>query len=130
MNQKRFEKTLSVLNSYSEEGAGINRIAYSDMENKALQYLIEQFREEGLEIKEDPAGNLLARREGEDPSLPAIAFGSHIDTVYEGGQYDGAIGVVAALEVMRHLNEEEIKTAAPLEVIVFACEESSRFGIS
>lgn len=130
MNQKGFEKTLSILNSYSEEGAGINRIAYSDMENKALQYLIEQFREEGLEIKEDPAGNLLARREGEDPSLPAIAFGSHIDTVYEGGQYDGAIGVVAALEVMRHLNEEEIKTAAPLEVIVFACEESSRFGIS
>lgn len=130
MNQKRFEKTLSILNSYSEEGEGINRIAYSDIENKALKYLVEQFKEEGLEIREDPAGNLIARREGTHSSMSAVAFGSHIDTVYEAGRYDGALGVVAGLELIRHLNEESILTEAPLEVIIFACEESARFGIS
>lgn len=130
MNKERIEKNLSILNSFSDKGKGINRIAYSDIENKALEHLIEQFREENLEVKEDSAGNLIARRAGINNSLPAVAFGSHIDTVYEAGQYDGTIGVIAALEVIKYLNEESIMTKAPLEIIVFSCEESSRFGIS
>ena len=57
-------------------------------------------------------------------------MGSHLDTVYQGGKYDGVVGVTAALEVIRRLNEKEIITDHPIEIISFACEESARFGVS
>lgn len=81
-----------------------------------------------MEVNTDAVGNVIAKREGLNPELPAVACGSHIDTVYNGGKYDGTIGVLAGLELVRHLNEYDIKTEHPIEVIIFACEESARFG--
>ncbi len=78
----------------------------------------------------DAFGNLIARREGRNPELPVVALGSHMDTVNHGGEYDGTLGVIAALEVISSLNEDQIETVHPIELIVFACEESARFGAS
>src|SRR5699024_3154886 len=61
---------------------------------------------------------------------PPVMMGSHLDTVYQGGKYDGAVGVTAALEVITRLNEKGIETDHPIEIISFACEESARFGVS
>lgn len=130
MNRERLQKTLNELNEFGNKGVGINRLAYTDEEQRAKEFLIKLCQKEGMSVKVDSAGNVIARREGENPSLPAVAFGSHIDTVYEGGKFDGAIGVVSALEIIRSLNDRQIKTEHPLEIISFACEESARFGYS
>lgn len=130
MNIKRFKKTFEDLNQYGHSKRGINRLAYTKIEQYAVKHLISLFKKEGMSVKVDAAGNVIARREGTNPQLPAVACGSHIDTVYNGGRYDGTIGVVAGLEVIRSLNDEQIETEHPIEVIVFACEESARFGVS
>jgi len=127
---KRIENTLKELNKFSDPGEGINRLAYTDVERRATQYIIDLCEQEGMKVNVDAVGNVIARREGTDPALPAVAFGSHIDSVYEAGAYDGTVGIVAALEVIRSLNDNDIETEHPLEVIVFACEESARFGFS
>ncbi len=130
MDLERIEKTLRSLNEFGYSDRGMNRIAYSDEEQAALRYLIKLMEEEGLDVHIDPIGNVIARREGKQPHLPAVACGSHIDTVYDGGQYDGTVGVIAGLEVIRLLNEKGITTAHPIELIIFACEESARFGVA
>src|SRR5690625_7528449 len=85
---------------------------------------------EKMDVYMDAIGNVIGRREGTNPTLPAVACGSHIDTVYNGGKYDGTVGVIAGLEVIRILNEENIVTKHPIELIIFACEESARFGVA
>lgn len=82
----------------------------------------------GLEVWVDAFGNTYGRRAGEDAALPAIGFGSHVDTVPRGGPLDGALGSIAALEVMRLLAEEERITRHPVLMVVFAGEEGARFG--
>ena len=76
------------------------------------------------------SGQYLGNEEGKRALLPAIAFGSHIDTVPNGGKYDGALGVLIALEVMRLLQEHRIMTRHPLELVSFSAEEPNPFGIS
>src|SRR5699024_3597134 len=113
---------------YGYTETGINRLAYTPTERQAVLHLIDLFKHEGMSIYEDAIGNVIARREGEDSTLPAVACGSHIDTVYNGGKYDGTIGVLAGLEMVRYLNDHEVVTKHPIEVIIFACEESARLG--
>lgn len=130
MNVKRLQTTLDKLNTFGYSDKGMNRIAYSEVEQAALHYMIELMKAEGMDVRVDAIGNVIGRLEGTDPELPAVACGSHIDTVYDGGKYDGVVGVVAGLEVIRMLNEENIKTKHPIELIIFACEESARFGVA
>ncbi|MBX6394151.1 MAG: Zn-dependent hydrolase [Alicyclobacillaceae bacterium] len=112
-----------------EAGRGITRLAFSDEDEQAKSWVVERFQKEGLHVRRDAFGNLFARREGR-MSAPAVAVGSHLDTVVSGGMFDGALGVLAALEVVRSWNEQGIETRLPLEIIVFAAEESARFGVS
>ena len=81
----------------------------------------------GMEIRVDPAGNVIARKAGTDPNLPAIALGSHTDTVPNGGKYDGALGVLGAIEVAQTLAEGGHTLRHPLEIIIFTNEEGTRF---
>src|SRR5699024_3596013 len=85
-------------------------------------------KEAGLEIREDNAGNLIGKMEGEDSLAPAVVIGSHIDTVKQGGKYDGALGVLAGIEVAQTICEQAIKLTNTLEMIAFADEEGSRFN--
>lgn len=130
MNKKRFEDLFEKVNEFGKTNKGINRLAYTIEERDALKYIESLCIDEDLKTKMDDCGNLIIRREGQDSTLPAVACGSHIDTVYEGGAYDGTIGVLAGLEAIRSLDDREIKTLHPIEIIIFACEESSRFGVS
>ena len=82
----------------------------------------------GLQVKVDGVGNIRARWQGKDPEKPSIMIGSHLDTVLHGGKFDGVLGVVAALGVVRVLNEQQVRLEVPVEIIVFAEEEGSNFG--
>jgi hydantoinase/carbamoylase family amidase len=131
-NVRRLLDTLSRMNQYgvNPEGKGITRLAYSDTYEKAMHDFIGLCEAQRMSVRVDAFGNVIARREGKYPDLPVVALGSHMDTVIHGGEYDGTLGVAAAFEVIRSLNEEQIITAHPIELIVFACEESARFGAS
>ncbi|MFS0689369.1 Zn-dependent hydrolase [Sporosarcina sp. 179-K 8C2 HS] len=130
MNLKRLQKSIDVMAQFTKGGQGINRLAYTKVEQNARNYIIKQLKEEGMTVRVDAVGNVIARRDGFVRGLPAVAMGSHIDSVYDAGKYDGVAGVIAALEVIRSLNEQNIQTLHPIEILVFACEESSRFGVS
>jgi len=107
---------------------GICRLALTDLDRQVRDWFIARCREAGCSVSFDDMGNIFARRPGRNPSLPPIAIGSHLDTQPTGGKYDGIIGVLAGLEVLRALNEAGVETEAPIEVINWTNEEGSRFA--
>jgi hydantoinase/carbamoylase family amidase len=127
---KRYQELLNKINQYNTGDIGITRVAYSNEEQTCTHAFIRMCKNEKLQIRLDDCGNLIARREGKIAGLPPVVMGSHLDTVYQGGKYDGAVGVTAALEIIKRLNEKGIVTDHPIEIISFACEESARFGVS
>ncbi|OBZ16982.1 Zn-dependent hydrolase [Bacillus sp. FJAT-26390] len=127
----RLERQIHELGKIGQNArGGLDRTTFTPAELKARSWLIGELQALGLEVKLDPAANIWANRQGSDPDLPIIAFGSHIDTVPNGGKYDGALGVLMALEVMRVLEEEGIKTRHPLALVSFSAEEPNPFGLS
>ena len=112
----------------AEQDAGISRIPFSQEERAAHELISGWMREAGLTVKTDSFGNTMGFRKGRQPKLPAIGFGSHLDSVPHGGRFDGAVGVLGGLEVVRMLAEAEITTEHPLMLTVFASEEGARFG--
>jgi N-carbamoyl-L-amino-acid hydrolase len=109
-------------------GGGVHRPAYSDDDLKAREVVRGWMREIGMTVRVDTAGNTFARLEGNDPTLPPIVIGSHTDTVPDGGRYDGALGVLAALEVARTLGVSAQPLRHPLEVVDFQNEEGGIVG--
>jgi hydantoinase/carbamoylase family amidase len=130
MNLKRVEQTLNEINQFGRIDNGVTRLAFTNQEKQATEYFINHCEREGLQVRVDECGNVIARREGLNPGSPVVAVGSHLDTVGGGGRFDGTLGVVAGLEVVRSLNDQGIVTKHPIEIISFACEESARFGVS
>lgn len=129
VNGRRIEERLMALAQFGKnpEG-GVSRVAFSDADVQGRQYVISLMREAGLTVRIDPAGNIIGRRDGSDPSLPVILFGSHIDSVPRGGNYDGDVGVIGAIECVQVLKENGVITRHPLEVVVFADEEGGLVG--
>ncbi|MGH9508543.1 MAG: Zn-dependent hydrolase [Terriglobales bacterium] len=107
---------------------GVSRLAYSDSDVSGRAYAMDLMRAAGLEPRIDPAGNILARRKGTEDALPPILFGSHIDSVPSGGNFDGDLGSLSAIEVVRTLNEQKVATRHPLEVVIWANEEGVAYG--
>ena len=105
-----------------------NRVAYSDGDLKARVYVRELMDQAGLETSIDAAGNIIGRRAGKNSGLKPLALGSHIDMVPLGGNYDGCVGSMAAIEVAKTLDEQEIILQHPLEVIIFTDEEGGLTG--
>ena len=106
---------------------GVSRVAYSDADVAGRQFVMGLMRDAGLTPRIDPAGNIFATRTGQDASLRPILFGSHIDSVPEGGNFDGDLGSLAAIEAIRALNAASLVTRHPLEVVVWAHEEGGTF---
>ena len=106
---------------------GVSRVAYSDADVAGRQYVMGLMREVGLAPRVDPAGNIFAVRAGQDASARPILFGSHIDSVPQGGNFDGDLGSLAAIESVRALSAANLVTRHPLEVVVWAHEEGGTF---
>ncbi|HPF45316.1 MAG TPA: M20 family metallo-hydrolase [Emcibacteraceae bacterium] len=126
---ERLEKRIIDLSQYGRNAdGGVDRVAFSDANVEGHKFMVGLMKASGLEVSVDPAGNIIGKRPGKNPNLPPILFGSHIDSVPGGGNYDGDVGVMAALEVMDLLNSANIVTDHPLEMMVFTAEESSMIG--
>jgi N-carbamoyl-L-amino-acid hydrolase len=107
---------------------GCGRLALSDEDKAGRDLFVAWCKRAGCTIRVDRLGNIFARREGRNPSLPPVMTGSHLDTQPHGGKFDGVLGVLAGLEVIRSLNDAKIETEAPIEVACWTNEEGSRFA--
>jgi N-carbamoyl-L-amino-acid hydrolase len=108
--------------------SGVSRVAYSDADLAGRRYVLDLIRAAGLEPRIDVAGNIFARRDGLEPSLPPILFGSHIDSVPSGGNFDGDLGSLAALGAIEACHAAAIRTRHPLEMAIWSAEEGVAFG--
>ena len=127
VNQERLSATLQKLGEFGKnpEG-GVSRVGFTEADLAGRAYAMELMREAGLEVRVDPAGNIFGRRAGSE-KLPVLLFGSHIDSVPHGGNYDGDVGSLGAIEAIRALNEAHLTTQHPLEVVIWTNEEGGRF---
>ena len=107
---------------------GVSRVGYSDFDKQAREVVMRWMREAKLEPTIDLGANIIARRPGRDPSLKPILFGSHTDSVPEGGNFDGPVGSLGAIEVAQTLAENEVSLRHPIEVVVWANEEGGLYG--
>lgn len=129
IQEKRLAERIKVLAGLSATpGSGVTRFSYSDLDRKAREYIREECRKIGMEMLEDEVGNIRAIYRGQDDSLAPVWVGSHIDSVRNGGRYDGIVGVVSALEVLTVFYENGYKPVRPVELVIFAEEEGSNFG--
>jgi N-carbamoyl-L-amino-acid hydrolase len=127
INSTRLSDTLSALGQIGNTEEGMQRVAFSAFDVAGREYVMELMRQAGMYVRIDAAGNIIGRAEGSGASLPAIVLGSHTDTVPAGGQYDGALGVIAAIQAVQALWDAGKTTRHPLEVMVFTNEEGTSF---
>ncbi|MDJ1184869.1 Zn-dependent hydrolase [Roseofilum casamattae] len=129
ISAERLHRDLEELAKIGKRPDGsICRLAFSD-EDRAARALVRRWmKASGMSVRIDAAGNMCGTHGGKNNALPVLATGSHLDTVPSGGKYDGALGVVAGLEVVRVLRENQIRLNRPIETIVFADEESTMIG--
>ena len=119
-------KALSVFGANPQ--GGVSRVAFSDADRAGRAFVMDLMRSAGLTAEIDFAGNIIGRRAGSRPSLKPIVFGSHIDSVPDGGNYDGTVGSLAAIEAAQTLQEQRTATRHPIEVVVWANEEGGLYG--
>lgn len=126
--QDQLARLFDALRKAAFDGVGISRLAYTDRESEALDIIEAEARRIGLTTARDPAANLVATLPGTDENLPFIACGSHLDSVPQGGNYDGAAGVAAALTAMSRLQQENLRLRRSVKLYALRGEESARFG--
>jgi N-carbamoyl-L-amino-acid hydrolase len=128
INPQRLQATLERLSAFGRnpEG-GVTRLGFSQTDLDARTYVTGLMKDAGLEVRVDPV--VFGRRSGSE-QLPTLLFGSHIDSVPHGGNFDGPLGSLGAIEVIRALNDGLITTRHPLEVVIWTNEEGPHFGIS
>jgi N-carbamoyl-L-amino-acid hydrolase len=129
VNSQRLEQRIAELAEFGVNAhGGLDRVAFSDADIQGRKYLISLMKDAELDVRVDEAGNIIGRREGLASERPPIMFGSHSDTVPDGGKYDGALGVLGAIECAQVLHENNITTQHSLEVVVFTDEEGGLVG--
>lgn len=129
VNGNRLNAQLETLAEFGKNSlGGVSRVAYSEADLQARAYVTELMRHAGLKVNIDVAGNLVGRRGGHNASLSPLMMGSHIDTVPDGGKYDGTVGSLGAVEAAQTLAELEIALRHPLEVMIFQNEEHGSNG--
>jgi N-carbamoyl-L-amino-acid hydrolase len=129
VNGDRLNTHLAELSAFGKNSyGGVTRLAYSAADRLGREYVTGLMRAAGLEVRVDAAGNILGQRAGTDPSRKPLLFGSHIDSVPDGGNYDGDVGSLAAIEVAQTVAERRIPLRHPIEVVVFQNEEGGTVG--
>lgn len=111
-----------------QEAGGVTRLSFSPEERAAKNLVAGFMKEAGLAVREDEVGNLIGRKEGKNPEAPVVLVGSHLDSVPNGGNFDGPLGVLSGVEILQAMHEQGIETEHPVEVIAFTDEEGTRFG--
>ena len=130
ININQLQQEIDELALISESPAPVvTRVLFSAADLKARAHVKGLFHRAGLAVREDGAGNIFARWAGKNSTLPPVATGSHIDAIPNAGRYDGVAGVLGALEAIRALQRVGFEPARAIELIVFAAEEPTRFGI-
>ena len=129
VNPKRIEKDIEEINKFnSTPNLGITRSTFTKEYIGAIRYIIKELEQIGADIQTMKGGNLRARFHGSEKNAPSVMIGSHVDSVFQGGMYDGVMGTVAALEVVRIISENNILHKNPIDFVVFAEEDGSRFS--
>jgi N-carbamoyl-L-amino-acid hydrolase len=128
-NAERMEQRIQALSRFgANPQGGVSRVAFSKADIQGREYIKSLMEQAGLDVRRDTAGNIIGSRQGSNPDLPLIMFGSHIDSVPGGGNYDGDVGVMAAIEVAQLLQENDLTTRHPLEIVSFTDEEGGLIG--
>ncbi len=130
LSTEAFKNLFDELKQFSttHDAHGITRLAYTNEDEQAHHFLIELLKTLGFVVRRDAIGNVFARIEGLEPHLAAVATGSHIDSVPNGGAYDGIVGVLAGIYALSQFKPKSLKRS--VELIIFRAEESSRFGFA
>jgi N-carbamoyl-L-amino-acid hydrolase len=134
IDQSRLLNELNTLARFTgaepaSEGTAVTRIVFSVDDLRARAWLRDLATAEGFEVRDDAVGNIFIRWAGTEPSLPAVATGSHTDAIPHAGMYDGTVGVLGGLEAMRALKHSGLRPRRSIELIMFTSEEPTRFGI-
>jgi beta-ureidopropionase / N-carbamoyl-L-amino-acid hydrolase len=127
-NGARVNAALAAFASIGRTAGGINRVAYSEADLAGRAFTLDLFRQAGLAPRIDAAGNIVARVDGTVRGLAPLVIGSHVDSVTDGGNYDGPVGTFGAIEVARSLREQGVRLRHPLEVVVWQNEEGGTIG--
>ncbi len=129
VDHKRLNDNFIKLSKISSvEFGSLSRVAYTDADIDGRKYVMQLMRAAGMDVYIDEGGNIIGRLKGQDNDLPPIAIGSHIDSVPEGGSYDGNVGSLAAIEVAHTISENDLALNHPLIVVIFQNEEGGLFG--
>lgn len=130
IDQRRLNAEIETLAAISDaEPPAVTRIVFTPADLKARVWMISRCEEAGLAVRQDAIGNIFARWNGADPAAPAVGTGSHIDAIPNAGKYDGVVGVLGGLEAIRALQRSGFRPKHSIELLVFATEEPTRFGI-
>jgi N-carbamoyl-L-amino-acid hydrolase len=127
VDRNRLEKSIEELGRIgATPRGGLTRLALTDEDKRGRDWLVERMKEAGLRVTVDQMGNIFGERAGVE-SLPPVMMGSHADSVPTGGKYDGQLGVLCGLEVIRALNDRKLRTRHPMTLVIFTNEEGARF---
>src|SRR5215468_7376563 len=127
IDKRRLELSIEELGRIGQTPrGGLTRLALTDEDKRGRDWMVARMREAGLTVTVDQMGNIFGRRAG-DPALPPVMMGSHVDSVPTGGRYDGQLGVLCGLEVIRSLNDQKLTTRHPVSLAIFTNEEGARF---
>ena len=128
IQKERLQKDFDAMAQLTGLEEGINRLAFTDADWEGRQYIIDRMTDAGLDVEIDEFGNVVGYKVGTNPDLPVVMVGSHTDSVPNGGNYDGVVGVLSAIEVVRSIIDDGFEHDHTIAVVDFMCEESSRFG--
>ena len=128
IQRDRLVNDFEAMSQFTAPGEGINRLAFTDADWAGRQYIIDRMTDAGLSVEIDDFGNVIGYKFGKKPDLPAVMVGSHTDSVPNGGNYDGVVGVLSAIEVIRSMIDDGYEHDHTIAVVDFMCEESGRFG--
>jgi allantoate deiminase len=129
INKERLFQRLMELGEIGKQpSGGVTRLALTEEDRQGLELVASYMKEAGLSVRRDAVGNLIGRKEGTNPQAPLVVTGSHTDTVIEGGMFDGALGVLGAIEALQTMHEQGMMTEHPIEVCVYRDEEGVRFN--
>jgi N-carbamoyl-L-amino-acid hydrolase len=127
IDRRRLEQSIEELGRIGETPrGGLTRLALTEEDRRARDRMVEWMREAGLSVSIDRMGNIFGERAG-TAGLPPVMMGSHVDSVPTGGKYDGQLGVLCALEALRSMNDQRIRTRHPVTLVIFTNEEGARF---